>query len=280
MLQAAGRHGGALPLTPDRECPRAGQWLESKFQPWAPRVLEHWLDGDYDHFDAVMFSRADDSSQRLYYYLGEMQRTGQVGGPEPLIFDVAKIPRQSSLVHIADKLRALADQLSVDRDSLEAAIRQGNSALDGRAPVASGPVCLVAGSPPPDTRLFDAVEQSGFAPVGQTLEQSWLASAAPVEEGSDDPLAALAKALHVQDSGPRSFADPAERLCRQIADSGARAVVIWHIEEDETRTWQLPSERAVLEQSGLPFLVLSRRDWLAQDGAADEIAEFLEGVSA
>ncbi len=279
LLHAAGRHGGALPLTPDRDCPRAGQWLESKFQPWAPRVLEHWLDGDYDHFDAVMFSRADDSSQRLYYYLCEMQRAGQVGGPEPLVFDVAKIPRQSSLVHVAEKLRALADQLSVDESALEAAIRQGNAASDTSAPVGTGPTCLVTGSPMPDARLLEAVEQGGFVPVGQTLEQSWLATA-PVEEGTGDPVAALARALHEQDSGPRSFAEPSGRLRRQIAESAARAVIVWHIEEDEVRTWQLPSLRAVLQQSGLPHLVLSRRDWLAGDGAAIEIAAFLEGVSA
>lgn len=277
LLAAAGCHAGALAFAPDRDCMRAAQWLESKFQPWAPCVLEHWLDGDYDQFDAVLFSRADDTSQRLYYYLTEMQRMGQVGGPQPLIFDVAKIPRPASLQRTADSLRALGAQLQVSDTALEAAIRQANAVVPPATAANGERICLVVGSPMPDERLYPAISGSGYVPVGTTLAQSWLAPATPVEEGAGDPYVALARALQEMDNGPRSFADPAERLLRQVSDSGASAVVIWHIEEDEARTWQLPAERQALEQAGVPHLVLSRRDWLARDGAAEEIAAFLAG---
>ena len=59
---------------------------------------------------------------------------------------------------------------------------------------------------------------------------------------------------------------------------GAEAVVLWQIEEDEAQAWHLPSQRAALAREGLPALVMTRRDWLARDGAADEIAGFLQGI--
>ena len=101
-----------------------------------------------------------------------------------------------------------------------------------------------------------------------------------IEQRSGDPAQAVGRQLHARESGPRSFSDPAERLARKIAASGASAVVLWRIEEDEAQTWHLPAERRVLERSGVPSLVLTRRDWRGRDGVSEEIREFLKGVAA
>ena len=53
---------------------------------------------------------------------------------------------------------------------------------------------------------------------------------------------------------------------------------LFELEEDEAQAWHLPAQRAALASEGLPALVMTRRDWLARDGAGDEIAAFLQGI--
>ncbi|HEU4652163.1 MAG TPA: hypothetical protein VFS49_12190, partial [Croceibacterium sp.] len=70
--------------------------------------------------------------------------------------------------------------------------------------------------------------------------------------------------------------DAGAALRRAVGDSGAAAVVLWQIEEDEAQAWHLPVQRAALAAAGVPSLVMTRRDWLARDGVADEIVAFLQ----
>jgi hypothetical protein len=278
LVAATGRDAGPLAFDPNRPAPRARQWLESKFAPWAPPVLEAWAQGAYDGIDQVLFSRADDTSQRLYYYLCELQRRGAIAGPEPLICDIAKIARPTSLARTVAKLRDLAERLGVADQALETAIVAANRQR-GAAPVmACGKACLLAGTAPADRRLHEAVAAAGFVPVGRTLAEDWADLGPLIEEGTGDPLSALGRQMHLREGGSRSFADPAALLGRAVAQAKAAAVVLWRIEEDEAQTWHLPAERRLLEASGVPHLVLTRRDWLARDGAAGEITTFLQGV--
>ena len=53
----------------------------------------------------------DDSGQRLYYYLCELQRRGLCGGPRPLLYDVADIGRPSSTGYTRESTRRLAQEL-------------------------------------------------------------------------------------------------------------------------------------------------------------------------
>lgn len=280
VLVASGRDAGPVRFDPDRETPRASQWLETKFAPWSPPVLEAWAEGEYDDLGHVLFSRADDTSQRLYYYVCELQRRGLLGGPQPMIFDLAKIARASSLERTVAQVRELMRWLEVTEDALEAAIVETNRLRSAPSTDAGGPVCLLVGTAPPDQRLHAAVAEARFVPVGRTLAEDWMDLGEAVEERSGDPAQAVGRQLHARESGPRSFSDPVERLARKIAASGASAVVLWRIEEDEAQTWHLPAERRVLERSGVPSLVLTRRDWLCRDGVSEEIGAFLEGVAA
>ena len=59
------------------------------------------MQGAFDDLHAVVFSRADDASQRLFYYVRELQQRGLLQGPRALVFDIALIPRESSLAHTA-----------------------------------------------------------------------------------------------------------------------------------------------------------------------------------
>jgi hypothetical protein len=161
---------------------------------------------------------------------------------------------------------------------LGAAIEGCNRERARATPAPAGRRCLLAGTPPPDRRLHEAAAGAGFAALGPTLLETWTQLGAVVDVGGETPIAALARQLHADPEGPRSFSDPGEALLQAIADSGAEAVVLWQIEEDEAQAWHLPAQRAALAREGLPALVMTRRDWLAHDGAAGEIAAFLQGV--
>lgn len=280
ILQASGRYAGPLPFDPDRDVTRARAWLESKFMPWSAAVLEAWAEGEYDHFGQVMFSRADDTSQRLYYYVCELQARGLIGGPQATIFDVAKIPRLTSEERTIAKARALAAALDVSDAALEQAIVASNGERAQEPATSAGRVCLLAGTSAPDGRLHRAIASAGFEPVGQTLVDEWTDLGPSIEEGTGDPAAAIGRQVHARKAGPRSFADPADKLSTRVEAAGATAVILWQTEEDEAQSWQLPAQRRLLESSGLPHLVLTRRDWLAGDGSPAEIVEFLSGVGA
>jgi hypothetical protein len=279
LLRATGRYAGPLAFDPNRATPAADLWMESKFAPWARSILEAWHAGAYDHLATVVFSRAEDSVQRLYYYLCELQRRGLVGGPEPLILDIAKIPRPTSLARTAACVRLLAERFGVGALALTQAVEQCNRerAADSGAP--HGRVCLLTGTPPPDRRLHTGIESSGFAAVGPTLAETWTALGEPVDLARGDVFDALALQVHASPLGPRAFVDAGAELRAAVAACEAKAVVLWQIEEDESQAWHLPAQRAALAAAGVRSLILTRRDWLARDGAGEEIRAFLTGAA-
>jgi benzoyl-CoA reductase/2-hydroxyglutaryl-CoA dehydratase subunit BcrC/BadD/HgdB len=101
---------------------RADRFLESSFSAPSRVVAERWLAGDLDCLESVIFSRSDDSAQRLYYYLCELQRMGECKGPRPLLYDLARIQRATSVAHTVESTRALAATIGVDESRLMATI--------------------------------------------------------------------------------------------------------------------------------------------------------------
>lgn len=117
----------ALPLRLDvvpGPTPLADRYLESSFGPAYRSYLEQWLQGDFEFIDAVVFPRSNDSAQRLYYYVCELQRRGVCTGPTALIFDVARIARETSRAHTSAATDALAVSLETDRFALTAAAKR------------------------------------------------------------------------------------------------------------------------------------------------------------
>ena len=273
LLAATGRYAGPLPFDADRPTPRAGAWLESKFAPWAFQLLEDWANGALDHLDAVVFSRGDDSAQRLYYYVCELQRQGAIAGPRALVFDIAHIRRASSLDATIAAVRRLAATLGVGETALEGALAVPER--PGRPPEEKRPPCVLAGTLPPDRRLHDMVAAGGWSADGDTLPESWAAGAPSVDGEDGDPFVRLGQRLHASAAGPRGFGDRVEWLRTRLADTGARAAILWFCEHDEAEAWHVPAMRRALDEDGVPHLLLTRRDWRATDGVADEIATFL-----
>lgn len=281
VLTATSRCAGPLSWNVDRDMPAADRWLESKFPLWARSIFQDWIDNELDRFDAILFSRADDAAQRLYYYLCELRRQGVTQGPEPLIFDRTAIGRASSYNHLKNNIIRLCDQLGVDAERLQRSIAETTLSDDGQSPPGGhGSLCLISGTPPPDGRLHRMVEAVGWRAQGQTLAQTWSDAGRPVAANRDDPFAAVAEQLHGQGHGSRAFHDRAASLMEDVQQTQAQAVLLWFAEEDEARLWHLPAQRDALAAAGIPSLILTRRDWRANSGEAEEIASFLQGLTA
>lgn len=127
LLVAAGAFPLRLPAPVGVATPAADAYLEPGFLREHRAMAELWLGGALDFVDTVVFSRGSDSAQRLYYYLCELQRTGRCRGPQPLLYDIAKIPRDSSRAHAVDSTRRLAAALGCREQSLAQAVAAADS---------------------------------------------------------------------------------------------------------------------------------------------------------
>lgn len=278
LLAASGRYKGPLGWNLERETPKADAWLESKFPLWARAILEDWAEGSHVALEAVVFGRADDAAQRLYYYVCELQRRGLIAGPRPLILDIAKIPRPTSEARTIAAIRRLAQDLAVGNDELEDGIARTNAERRERQPKAEGPVCLLVGTPPLGDALHEAIGRAGFRADGPTLAELWGDPGPPVEEGTGDPAAAIGRQLAARPDDQRGFGNAAEAVLERARRNNARAAVQWYAEEDEARVWDAPAVTSALASASIPTLVLTRRDAAGRDGAAEEIDRFLKEI--
>ncbi len=310
LLLAVPRPACHLPWQANRTVTRASAWVEGSFPPWVEGMLEDWSEGRFDCFESVIFTRGEDVTQRLYYYVCELQRLGKLGGPQPLIFDVARITRESSRQHTTRALRELCSRLDVSAQALEQGIERANalrsafwrirSERDCRGslyervvraslfadirelltrwmPSPSGPGRRVAliGSTPPDDRIHRAIEGLGGCVVEELYDRNLTRLGLPVHSQGNDPVVAVARRWLEQQFFARDFVDPLLRVLPRIEASRADAAVLWFTREDEALAWHVPLLQRALEERRLPTLTLSARAWNFEDGAAAEIGAFL-----
>lgn len=312
---------GALPVRVRGEAgcptPRADEFMESAFSPSLRAIAEQWLEGKLNFLSAVVFPRSDDSAQRLYYYLCELQRRGRCAGPRPLLYDIARIARPASVTHSRDSTRRLAEELGVNaallttarrrvtqREALLATLRSRRHAA---APLAGGLAWRVQQVAEHDWReSFDEstrqwlatapnlssplrVVLAGDAPPDDSLhrviESSGgsvvleLTESPPGVESADAPeLDAIAD--HYQSrQGPvlAMRADPSW-VARCASEVQADAVLFWLIEEDEALPWEISRQMRALRERGLPTLLLTRQPWVADERARQQVNEFMTGL--
>jgi len=304
-----------LPLRVPRDLSSTSRWLESSFPQWAHSILESWWDGEFACFDHVIFSRGDDVSHRLYYYMCELQRRGQLGGPQPLVFDVARIPRESSRRYSADALRQLAVRLGIDAAAWVRGVQKANAWrqcfadvqvrrrgpgsfyerlvraslytdprellrdwIPDAAPLSPDTVIL-AGSTPPDERIHRLVERCGWNIIEELYDRRLSRLGAEVDATAEDLPRAIADGWLTHHFIARDFYDPAAELIDTIQRTGARAAIVWCNREDEAVAWRVAAQREALERTGIAALVLVARSWAFDDGADQEIQSFLGGIA-
>jgi hypothetical protein len=315
LLLAAPRGSCHLPWRLTGETPRADVWLESSFPPYARSMLEDWADGRFNCLEQVIFTRGEDVSQRLYYYVCELQRCGKLAGPRPLIFDIARIDRPSShryteaaLRHLTQQLR-LTDELlnhgitranvlramfselrqrrrapgsvyeKIVRASLFADVERAREVLNGQDLPHDRHRVVLGGSSPPDQRIHQLLEACGAWVSGEFYDRNLERLGETVQEGAIDPVSGIAQGWLQHTFLGRDRKAPEERLLALVRETQAQAVVLWFAREDEGLAWQVPRLRRGLQAANIPALILTARDWNFTDGAALAMQTFLEGLA-
>jgi benzoyl-CoA reductase/2-hydroxyglutaryl-CoA dehydratase subunit BcrC/BadD/HgdB len=126
LIIAAGAFPLRLPSAVQSNTDAADSYLESSFMPEVRSIAEQYLQGAFDFLDSIILPRSNDSAQRLYYYLSELHTQRLRRAPIPLIYDSAKIPRDSSKLHSRAATRRLAAELGTVADALPGAVEGRN----------------------------------------------------------------------------------------------------------------------------------------------------------
>jgi benzoyl-CoA reductase/2-hydroxyglutaryl-CoA dehydratase subunit BcrC/BadD/HgdB len=161
----------------------ADRYLESSFMPEVRSICEQYLQGAFDFVHSIVFPRSNDSAQRLYYYLSELRRQGISKGPEPLIFDLAKVPRATSRAHSRSSVERLASQVGARTEALPQAIAQRNRRRELFAAAAAarvhGASCrgslmdrIFRAADFCDAEVFDAELAAWMAKTGEPTERT------------------------------------------------------------------------------------------------------------
>lgn len=209
LVTAAAARSVRLPARIEAQTPQADRYLESSFAPALRSITEQWLSGAFDFLDTVIMSRSDDGTQRLYYYLCELQRRGLAGGPRPLLYDIAKIPRARSERHTLDAMGRLARELDARIEALPDAIAARNRRRE---------------------RLRDLCRrrEGTSPPLGSAVERVLRASDLDDSGTFDEALARWMREPLPVRSGPRLLlagsTPPDERLHATIEDAGGCVV--------------------------------------------------------
>ena len=310
----------ALPVrlraAPRGQTPRADLYLESAHSPELRALVEQWLAGGLDFIETVIFPRSDDSAQRVYYYLCELQRRGACAGPRPLLFDVAGIGRPVSVAYTRESTRRLASDLGVngerlphalrrvaDREKLASDIRARRAAdsplpgslawavaragdCDWRGTFDDGARRWLDGSPSlrgmrrillAGDLLPDASLHEAIESAGGSVVLELTESAVDEDPPGPPLLDALADRFHARRTPVRAMRDDAHGAVRNARNARADAVVFWLAEEDESLPWEIARQMRNLHAAGIAALSLTRQSWQPDQAALRRVGEFVAG---
>jgi len=293
---------------------RADRFLESSFTPELRVIAEQWLQGGFDHLHAVVFARGDDSGQRLYYYLCELQRRGACAGPLPLLFDVASLPRDASFEHTLESTRLLAAQLGAPVEALppalervarrEELLRSVQARRRLPAPLPGSAAWSLEYAAACDWRVtFDDAAQrwldaaallpmprrvvlAGDPPSDDQLHTAIEAAGASVvlelTQSSPatlrtrrDPLGAIAEEFQRRELPALAMRRNPRWLADQALDHRADAVLVWLSEQNEALPWEIARQMQSLRTAGIPALLLARQPWQLSAAALTQVMHFV-----
>ena len=314
LILAAGALPVRLRANTSAATASADRFVESSFAPELRAIAQQWMEGALDHLHAVIFARGDDSGQRLYYYLCEMQRRGLCAGPVPLLYDVATRARGASFEHTLESTRLLASQLGTSLEALPAAFErvvrredllraiQARRALASPLPGSSAWSCEYASAcdwriafdeaarqwlesaplPPISSRVLLAGDSPPDDQLHATVEA---AGASVVKELTEspvagelsrrDPLSAIAEDFQRRESPALSMRRNARWLTDQALAHRADAVLVWLSEHDEALPWEIARQMQSLRTAGIPALLLARQPWRVSAAVLAQVTHFV-----
>jgi hypothetical protein len=314
LILAAGATPTGIHGRADQETPRADRYVESTFSPASRSIAEQWLNGELDDLEAVIFSRSDDSAQRLYYYLCELQRRGLCRGPTPLMYDIAGCDRPSSLAHTSASTRHLAGELGTSADALTRAIQRVHERTQLLAAAVESTL-----APPPARGSFTqglmrAADRDWSEPFDQTLRAAQDPSPVQIDAtrlmliGSTPPDERLHEAVERSGANIVATLNPAtphrldsranegnafdqiarrcrahswraqlqspEGFCDRASELRIAGVILWTVTEDAGLAWACPRIERALQARGISVLPLTMQRWNASTQTLDAIAAF------
>ena len=308
---------GAIPVRlrarPDLKLSQADDFVESSFSPEVRVIADQWMTGALDHLHSVIFARSDDSGQRLYYYLCELQRRGLCAGPRPLLFDMAGLARGASAEHTIESTRLLASQLGVDANAMTRALhrvtqredllrklrarRLAPSPLAGSAgwAVEYAAACdwrptfdeaahrwLTTAAPMPTPRRVllagdpapDDQLHIAVEAMGTTVVAELIESQISDEPTPGDPFAAIAAEFRRRESPALSMRRDPRWLADRALALDAGSVVVWLSEQNEALPWEIARQLESLRASGIPALMLARQPWHFPPAVLIQVKDF------
>jgi hypothetical protein len=309
---------GALPLrlrgSPDNTHARADAFIESSFSAELAVIAEQWMAGALDFVDSVVFARSDDSGQRLYYYLTELQRRGLLRGPRPLLFDVATLPRDASLEHTKKSVRLLAAELRTSVSELDPSLQrvaQRDSLLRDlqarrlqSSPLPGSTAWLLNFAAGCDWRENFDLRARQWLEQAQVLTapRRILLAGSPLPDdqihlavekcGASVVIELAESAIEGEPHGRDAFAviagqsqrreSPAlsmRRDTRWLADRACAqrvdAAILWLCEHDEALPWEVVRQMRSLRDAGVPALLLARQPWQITAEVLNQVMDFV-----
>lgn len=113
LIYACGCFPLQLPTAARSDYKRADRYLEPNFEPMVRSALEQLLQGELSAASLLVLPRSNDAWQRMYYYLCELARSFGEHLPEPFLYDLQKLPTESSAQYNLQSTQLLADKLQV-----------------------------------------------------------------------------------------------------------------------------------------------------------------------
>jgi hypothetical protein len=314
LIAAADALPVRLRALPRADASRADEFLESAHSPELRSIVAQWLAGAFDFLDAVVFPRTDDSAQRAYYYLCELQRRGRCRGPRPVLYDVANLPRQTSRDHTLDSTRRLAHELGVQDALLPAALERvaRRAALladvharrSADAPLPGSAAWRVAHASPCDWSEGFESALAGFLAHAQVLRGArrivlagnvtpddslqlaveaaggsvvaeLIDSTAVVPASGAADIDAVAAHFQARRSPVVAMRHDGDWIANGARAARAAGVVLWLIEEDEALPWEIARQVRSLREAQVPTLLLTRQCWPPDATALRAVREFV-----
>jgi benzoyl-CoA reductase/2-hydroxyglutaryl-CoA dehydratase subunit BcrC/BadD/HgdB len=298
----------------------ADRFVEPTFSLAARQIAQRWLTGQLDALEAVVFSRGDDNAQRLYYYLCELQRTGEASGPRPLLFDIARVDRFSSVAHTVASARLLVEALDVDASALSPAA----SRVRQRAQLLARLNAARIAHPLPGT-LSHAARRAAQYHWDEEFDrafENWIANATAIEArhrialiGSEaqheaihsavetngsiicheiyettplpdteltqgDAIAAIATHYHRQACAARQAFSDAARIVASARAARADGAILWLTQTDSALAWEAPHIAKALHAAGIPVLSLLLQPAASDAASLARVAHFARTLEA
>ncbi len=313
---------GATPIgihgVAGRGTPRADQYVETTFSPASRSIAEQWLNGELDELEAVIFSRSDDSAQRLYYYLCELQRRGLCNGPRPLLYDIANWNRDSSLAHTIASTRHLARELGASSETLPRAVERVRARAQLLAAVAEStlapqlargsftqrlvrtadrdwsetfdPTLRAAKDPTPASPDATRLMLIGSTPADERLheaaERAGANIVATLNEATPQRIDAAAItgdafeeiARRCRAHSWRAMLQSPNDFCDRAMALGVAGVILWTVTEDAALAWAAPRIERALHARGIAVLPLVMQPWNVAAHTLDAVAAFAAEV--